>query len=106
VYRHQAPQPFPTMNHSPARIRRIERRLRKVQQDLANAKIDKRIAVEGLHTLDLRIRNLSETEQAMGRSLIVTEQAAACDDPSGRIRVHIRPPDEARRGAAKIGRSR
>jgi hypothetical protein len=106
VYRHQAPQSFPTMNHSPARIRRIERRLREVQQELANAKIERRIALEGLHALDLRIRNVSETEQAMRRSLIVTEQPTSREDPSDHPRIHIRPPEKARRGAATMRRSR
>jgi hypothetical protein len=94
------------MNHFPARIRRIERRLREVQQELANARIERRIALEGLHTLDLRIRNLSETEQAMRRSLIVTEQPTSREDPSDYPRIPIRPPEKAGRGAAKIGRSR
>jgi hypothetical protein len=94
------------MNHFPARIRRIERRLREVQQELANARIERRIALEGLHTLDLRIRNLSETEQAMRRSLIVTEQPTSRDDASDHPRIPIRPPEKARRGAPKIGRAR
>jgi hypothetical protein len=61
--------PLPAMTFSTARNDRITRRLRALQQQIANAQIEKRLLGVHLSALDLQIQNLMEAELALRRGL-------------------------------------
>jgi ABC-type phosphate transport system auxiliary subunit len=63
------------MPAQPSRLVRIERRLRALQQQIANVMIDRRLARLRLKTLALELRNLREIESSL-RQVHAAEIAA------------------------------